>query len=100
MLEVAQMAVQVADAALDEEEQRIREIVVARLRQAKEADRLPPQIRPGFDVEFDADSEGDLAVQIWLHVADRHRPPRKDLSRLAELTLAIQRELSGAWLRH
>lgn len=94
------MAVWIDDAALDEEERKVREIVTEHLRRERQADRLPPQIRSGFDIQFDEDSEGDLAIQVWLHVADKGLPPREDASRLAKLTLAIQRELSGAGLRH
>jgi hypothetical protein len=64
----------------------------------KQAGRLPPQIRSGFDVEFGADTEGDPVVQVWLHVRDKRLSPQEDASGLGKLTLAIQRELSTSGL--
>lgn len=94
------MAVRLADAGLDEEARRIREIVAAHLRQARQTGRLPTQVQTSFDVDYDEDSAGDLIFAVWLHVADGRLPSREDASRLAELTLAVQSELSGAGLRH
>lgn len=94
------MAVHLEEAVLADEALRVREIVDARLRHARGAGLLPPQIRPGFDVEFDEDSDGDPAIRVWLHVGDPRLPPREDVARLVELTSAIQHELTESGLRY
>lgn len=45
------MTVWIDDAVLDDEERKIREIVTEHLRRERQADRLPPQILSGFDIE-------------------------------------------------
>ena len=67
------MNLQVDDAMLDEDLRKIHEIVDLHLERAKQSDRLPPQIQPGFDVEFHEDWDGEFGFYIWLHVENARR---------------------------
>jgi len=92
--------VRIDNAGLVEEADKVHDIVKASLQEAARGNRLPPQIRRTFDVEFDEDWNGDLAVWVWLHITDGRNPAPEDVKRLLALTSGIRDELIDAKLRH